>query len=130
MTSPLSRCSLLLLALTTVSIGILAPDGRPARGAGHHQDCCPQCGAVCQPIREDGKEKKHCWKVECEHICIPPVRFPWVGCEVPLHCGRVKAVRRLKKEEYECPTCKIKWEVQGGCSCPEDGKPAAETAHR
>lgn len=49
--------------------------------------CCraPQCqtaGRCCGGPKCVGKAEmvdveKHCWKVECEEICIPAVRFPW-----------------------------------------------------
>ncbi len=91
--------------------------------AGPGSGQCPNCGAECRPIRDESTMKRHCWKVEWEHICIPPVRFPWQSCHEPLRCGRVKAVRKLKKHEYECPSCRIRWEVTVPPSCEKEPNP-------
>ncbi len=90
---------------------------------------CPQCGEPCVPKVEQVQEKKHCWKVECETICIPAIRLPWAWCEEPLKCGRTKTVRKLKKVEYECPSCKYTWSAQSACDCAgEKPGPATSTS--
>ncbi len=38
---------------------------------------CPRCQTCCQLNVEEVKESKHCWKVECEEICVPRIVFPW-----------------------------------------------------
>lgn len=38
-------------------------------------DCC--CREVCVASVEKEKVEKHCWKVECDKICIPKVVCPW-----------------------------------------------------
>ncbi len=116
--------------------------------AGNHSNCdeqcssctskccnkCPRCGDVCYPTVKKDKEKKHCWVVESEKICIPKVRFPWekdcnecgdcCSCEKKCpqpKCGRTKCVKVLMKCEYSCPTCKYSWKApprgcgKGGC---------------
>jgi hypothetical protein len=103
-------------------VGLLAAAPMIASaGLGHRHDCCPDCGSsVCVPSFEKVKEKKHCWCVECEQICIPRFRWPWQSCcELP-KCGRVKNVKRLKKIEYECEKCGCKWDVQS-VGCCENG---------
>lgn len=51
-------------------------------------DCCPptdccateccdtRCVAECKSVTV----KKHCWKTECEQVCIPPVTLPCCKC--------------------------------------------------
>lgn len=134
-------------------------------------DCCGESGCccgrdVCVATVEKEKVEKHCWKVECEKICVPKVVCPWGeggsgltlfswmkkkscnskcgdaccsdaccdcgkgccngGCDcccVKPRCGKVKCVRDIKKEKYECEECVCKWEVRrlpccdcGGCA--------------
>ena len=38
---------------------------------------CPQCHTCCEFKAEAAKEEKHCWKIECEEICVPCIVFPW-----------------------------------------------------
>ena len=44
----------------------------PCRAAGR---CCG--GPTCVGKAERVDVEKHCWKIECEDICVPAVRFPW-----------------------------------------------------
>lgn len=38
--------------------------------------CC--CGRdVCCPTAEEVTEERSCWKVSCEKVCVPAIRFPW-----------------------------------------------------
>jgi hypothetical protein len=76
---------------------------------------------VCDFSVVKDKETKHCYSTECKPICIPRVTFPWQkGCghakgkacgdECSFNgCARVKVVRVLMKEEYECSRCKCVW---------------------
>jgi len=77
---------------------------------------CPRCNHVCKLTTEKETEKKHCWKVKCEPICIPGIRFPWEKCCKP-KCAKLKYVNVLEKREYECERCKYKFEpvCTGGC---------------
>jgi hypothetical protein len=90
-----------------------------ANASAGNRDRCPDCGnATCVPSLETVKEKKQCWIVECEKICIPHIRWPWQSCcELP-KCGRVKNVKVLRKVEYECEKCGCKWDVQSVGGCP------------
>jgi hypothetical protein len=79
---------------------------------------CPRCQSYCKLEVEKELEKKHCWKVECETICIPPVRFPWQrGC--PAKCAKTRTVRVLKKHEYECDVCSYQWTAVEMPCCEE-----------
>ena len=109
------RRARLLLALGLL---ILAPLVAAA-GPRHPHDRCPDCGnAACVPSLKTVKEKKHCWCIECEPVCIPHIRWPWQSsCELP-KCGYVKNVKVLKKVEYECEKCGCKWDAKCLGSCP------------
>ena len=107
-----NRCLAVLIIMIFVS-GTTAAD---AASCDSGSDCCatcPACKACCKLKVEDDKEKKSCYKVECEEICIPRVVFPWQkkhSCDPCLNNGaKVKTVRKLKKHSYECPTCKYTW---------------------
>ena len=59
---------------------------KPA-AAVHKGKCCvtcPKCKYCCELNVEEVKEQKHCWKIECEEICVPRIVFPWqnrhLGC--------------------------------------------------
>ncbi|MCA9059177.1 MAG: hypothetical protein KDA85_11780 [Planctomycetaceae bacterium] len=44
--------------------------------------CCDGCGPTvlcCQPEVKTEKIMRHCFEVECKHICIPPVQLPNCG---------------------------------------------------
>lgn len=72
---------------------------------------CPKCGTkVCKVTWEEKTETNHCYKVECEDICIKPFRLPWQMCCEP-GCGEVRTVAVLKKVDYECKSCGCNWEV-------------------
>jgi hypothetical protein len=94
--------------------------GQAFAGFGHHNCCCPECGAVkvCEPTPTVIKEKKYKWECECVDICIPGVKCPWAPCCEPPPCGKVKTVKKLKKIEYECEKCGYKWNVTTVCCEP------------
>lgn len=115
--------------------------------------CCPHCAGrdVCVPKVEEVEVEKHCWCVECKKVCVPAVRFPWErgGCGLTCFrwltgppccdacggrhnhcptpsCGKVIAVRDLKKQTYECTDRQCAWEIRrlppcccngAGCAC-------------
>lgn len=88
----------------------------------------PGCGSYLLTCRAEvtlEPVKKTCWEVQCEHICIPPVRFPWQKCGEPLGCGKIRCVKKLKEVEYECgQECVYDWKVVNlGCvgGCKPDG---------
>ena len=98
---------------------------------------CPKCH--CEVTIEEEKVKKHCYEVEHEQVCIPKVRIPWhrftlhkCHCKGKCTCGKrchqpcldlpccfkVRTIRVLKKEEYECKVCKCKFTpVCVDCGC-------------
>ncbi|MFG0334769.1 MAG: hypothetical protein ACF8TS_15550 [Maioricimonas sp. JB049] len=68
---------------------------------------------VCQPTVTAEPREEECWEVECEYVCIPPVRFPWQPCGTPGGCGKIRRVRKLKKVKYECGTDYVwEWNVK------------------
>ncbi len=117
-----SRLLLLIWAIHVTTLPAPAPAAECGGAAGCHCHVqCPQCQAYCKVSVEKEKVKHYCWEVECETICIPRVHFPW-ECACPPKCARVKTVRVLKKEEYECEECKYKWTpVTTGCGCGQGG---------
>ena len=84
---------------------------------------CPSCDYTCEMTVDNSPVKKHCWRVEYKPVCIPKVTFPWQrgcdscgksgkggkGCAGCNGCAKVKYVKVLVKEEYECPSCKCKF---------------------
>lgn len=103
--------------LSAMLLGLLTSQTAFA-GHGHKSDKvrCPDCNYVCQLTKEQVTETKHCYDVECKPVCVPPITFPWErgsgkgkGLATPKRCGKVKVVRVLVKEEYECTKCKCKW---------------------
>ena len=78
---------------------------------------CPSCQKYCKFEMETVKEKKSGWDVECKAICIPKITLPWQKCCTP-KCAKMKYVRVLKKEEYECEHCQCKFTPV----CDEDCK--------
>lgn len=101
----------LAAAMTASAGGII--QGRHCPHCGHHQPC----PAVPVTI----KEKKHCWQVVCENICIPAIRWPWEDCCTPPRCGKVKTIKVLKKIEYECEKCGYEWQAPDVCPCQCEG---------
>ncbi|MCA9039372.1 MAG: hypothetical protein KDA65_03390 [Planctomycetaceae bacterium] len=107
--------------------------GKPAGCCDTPCDCCSKV-LVCCKSTEIKKEKKTCYEVECEHICVPQVKFPWKKLlhmgggdpccceESETTCGKIIAVKKLKKESYEVEKCVCKWEIKEidriGCCKP------------
>jgi hypothetical protein len=69
----------------------------------HHRGC-----GVCCPECKVEPNKKSCFCVDCEKICVPAIKFPWENCCVRKP-GYVKVVRRISKKDYECCQ-KVVWE--------------------
>lgn len=82
-----------------------------------HGGCKPACAGcsvrwVCCPSYEKVKVEKDCFDVECEHICVPKVKFPWQDCCTPRR-AYVIGVHRLKKVKIDCgEKCVINWEAK------------------
>ena len=107
------------------------------------KSCCPACGYHCELDAEVVDVKKKGFVVECEPICVPRVVWPWQlgkrmfgclgcctkddgcdscgggGCTACVHNGaRVKMIKVLGTESYECPACEYSWTAEkGGCGC-------------
>jgi hypothetical protein len=84
------------------------------------------------------QEKKTCFDVEEKAICIPPITFPWEksqgkgkggDCAVGPRCGKVKIVRVLVKQQYECAQCKYTWTAVSLCGdrCGDKGAAKEQT---
>jgi len=126
-----------LLLAGTATAGQIQQAGFQKPSCG--EDCCVEpCCMVCHAEIKTVKEKKHCWEVECEPVCIPKVRCPLFdffrgssscdgcgseGCN-DLNCcdlcGDVRMVRKLVKKEYECEKQVVEWSVR--CVSPGCGK--------
>ncbi|TWT80163.1 hypothetical protein CA13_15760 [Planctomycetes bacterium CA13] len=90
--------------------------------------CCCFCEeGRCQVKVEKEEVETTKFVVECETICIPPLRFPW-ECGPLKKCGKVRTIKKLGTEKgkktvcvYDwsalhcCPSCYSK--VRGGCGC-------------
>jgi hypothetical protein len=101
------RCYIPLLLATVVSV---------AGCATMRHDCCPpvpiicpKCQHHCTLVIEKVKEKRVCYDVECEPICIPKPKLPWEDCCAPPQCARTRLVHVLVEKEYECERCGCKW---------------------
>ena len=121
-----------LIGLSTVGAGETRCESCVPFAGG---SACSACGAgekVCVTDAKPGTVEKHCWNVECEEVCIPAIRYPWhcwgwgkgVDCDSgacgdgcsQTGCGRVRVVRRLKKETYEEDVCEYEHRIE--CRCP------------
>ena len=80
--------------------------------------CCPE--EKLEPVVAEG------WDVECEHVCIPPIRCPISKCsERP--CAKVIAVRKLKPDELELrKKCVIEYKLKDPW-CPAKEPDEADT---
>jgi hypothetical protein len=118
-------------ALAGQVVGVPALVG-PAGHQCHVQ--CPKCRAHCRLEVEQESLVRDCYDVECEPICVPHVRFPWMPCWAPLKCAKTRLVNVLKKYEFECPQCKHKWTpVCEECSSkplPAEAEPPPTPTHR
>lgn len=109
------REGLVLLALTLLTgcAGLNRPCCR-------HGDC--PVTKTCVPEVSTEKVTKDCWDVECEQICIPPVRCPWTKKDCSLECGTVIAVRRLKPVEIDCgEECVVDYKLVDAPCCHGEG---------
>ncbi len=70
-----------------------------------HEPCR---GKTCEATFEKEKVEKHCWKVECQEICVPKVVCPWQegGSGLTLFSW-------LKKSKN--PNCGNSWGCADGC---------------
>lgn len=118
------RQYLLLLGILLLTIG---------SGCAHTRHACPplhcsSCGKTCQPEVKETESTHDCYSEACKDICIPAIRFPWQDCCAPLKCGKVRSVKVLKKYEYKCPDCEVKWNVVDSDCCSDCGGAGGCTA--
>lgn len=112
------------------SVAMLAGGVAASAGDGHVK--CSKCDHVCEMTIDHSPKKKTCWRIEYKPICVPKVTFPWQkgcgcgksgkggkGCSGCNGCAKVKYVKVLVKDEYECPSCKCKFTP---VPCGKDGK--------
>lgn len=99
--------------MLSASLPLVSAGDNLQAGCSHFQ--CPSCNHTCHVTIEPDVKDKYCWNVECKPVCIPSIRFPWQSCCEAPKCGKVIMVRKLKIHEYECPTCKCKWNVNEIC---------------
>ena len=100
---------------TLLVLAVLIPAGAVFATHGHGHHCnkkCAKCpkGESCELDVSEEKEKKTCFEVEQEQICIPRFVFPWQNRKS--HCG-----------------CRAK-SCAGGCksSCTSCTKPGGDCA--
>ncbi len=96
----------------------LRADDRPA--SANHSDCigncppyssCPQCKVTCKGSVEKDTITRHYWDVECDYVCIPPVKFPWTKCcELP--CPKIRKIHVMKRRDYKIDICKFHWKLK------------------
>ncbi len=74
----LQYCVAVMLVITLVNQSARAGCGA-SKPAGCSESSCGSCEPgflCCQNKIKTVKVKKHCYEVECDHVCIPPVCLP------------------------------------------------------
>lgn len=80
---------------------------------------CEPCNVTCKFCIEKETKSRHCWKVECDYVCIPPVKFPWTKC-CDLPCPKIRQINVLKKHKYKIDVCKFHWKLKKLWPCCDD----------
>jgi hypothetical protein len=131
------RCSILILA-TYAAVSAIGIQAQGGEHYGHREAICPKCKACCTLNVKCDKEKKECFEVKCEQICVPRVVFPWqsskghgagrcpckggcLKCSCVNRGAWVKTVKKLTTESCECPVCKYEWTPACCCCRGPDG---------
>lgn len=79
--------------------------------------CCCFCEeGRCQVKVEREEVETKSFDVECEKICIPPLRFPW-ECGPLKKCGSVRCIKKLKSTKGTKEVCVYDWSVVCCPSC-------------
>ena len=71
-------CVAMTIVVALISQSVSAGFGA-SKPTGCDETCCDSCNSVfhyCQNETKTVKIRKHCYKVECEDVCIPPVCLP------------------------------------------------------
>jgi hypothetical protein len=92
--------------------------------------CCQECGDACRgctccrdvccPMVEEVKEKKSCWKVNCEKVCVPAISLPWEPGGSPLTLFNCLRGHEKSSCGCECASCDSKANCGDTCcSCTQ-----------
>lgn len=77
--------------------------------------CCCFCRAGrCSVKVEKQDVEDTVFDVECEAICIPPIRFPW-ECGPLKNCGQIRVVKKLVTEKEKRVECTYQWSATACC---------------
>jgi len=77
--------------------------------------CCCFCQeGRCHVSVEQKEVDVKCFDVECEAICIPPLRFPW-ECGPLKKCGKVRIVKKLTTDKKKKCVCEYDWTAVHCC---------------
>lgn len=77
---------------------------------------CQPCKVTCKGGVEKETISRHCWDVECDYVCIPPVKFPWMKCcELP--CPKIRKIHVMKRRDYKIDICKFHWKLKKTWPC-------------
>ena len=124
--------TLCLFAASTMGAGIAqAGDGCCKPLCCDQQPCQSSCTMLtCRAEVKTIKVSKTCFKVECDHKCIPAITFPWQkkksscgsctscldsGCQgecMAPKCGKVISVNVLSTDKYEVEECVCEWNIE------------------
>lgn len=95
-----------IVPTVTLLIGLLVTTTASAVGP-----CCLFCQKGRCHVEVDIEEVEiKGFDVECEAICIPPLRFPWEGGPLK-KCGKVRCVKKLVGDKKTCKVCTYDWEA-------------------
>lgn len=73
--------------------------------------CCLFCQKGRCNVEVDVEEVEvKGFDVECEAVCIPPLRFPW-ECGPLKKCGKVRCVKKLVGDKKTTKVCTYDWEA-------------------
>ena len=97
------------------------PCAMSCKAKGCRTRCCGR--DVCVSSIVEVTEKKKCWNVECEKVCIPKVVAPWAKGGSKLKClgsllrGKANCSDSCGCGDAACPDC-----AEGCCQSPRCGK--------
>ncbi|MCC9642113.1 hypothetical protein LOC71_07495 [Rhodopirellula sp. JC740] len=75
--------------------------------------CFCQAGRCVVEVEKEEVDVK-CFDVECETICIPPLRFPW-ECGPLKKCGKVRTIKKLVTDKKKKTVCTYDWSAITCC---------------
>ncbi|MEO9590744.1 hypothetical protein [Rhodopirellula bahusiensis] len=75
--------------------------------------CFCQAGRCVVEVEKEEVDVK-CFDVECEAICIPPLRFPW-ECGPLKKCGKVRTIKKLVIDKKTKTVCVYDWSAITCC---------------